>query len=230
MNIFISGISSGIGKAMAINLADNGFKVYGISRSKLSYKHKNITHMVHDINNTEKTPLEMLENVDSLDYVLLNAGVLGEISNIKDAAINDLKKTTEINLWSQKRLIDNLLDNHKVSHIYGLSSGAAIKGSKGWSGYSISKAAFKMLIELYASEIDNTQFLSIAPGLVNTQMQDYICDTVDKEEFPNMQRLKDARDNGSMNSPDQLAKKFINQFSFLKTLDSGNFIDLRSLD
>lgn len=230
MNIFITGISSGIGKAMALNFANKGFNVYGISRSKLDYEHKNLTHMIHDIKDTQTDPLDLLIGTDSLDYVFLNAGVLGEISNIKDAKVEDLKDTTEINLWSQKRVIDNLLSNHKVKHIYAISSGAAIKGSKGWSGYSISKAAFKMLIELYASETEHTQFLSVAPGLVNTQMQDYICDTVDKEKFPNMQRLKDARDNGSMNTPDELAKKFDDKLDFLNTLSSGDFIDLRSLD
>lgn len=230
MNIFITGISSGIGKALALNFANSGLSVYGISRSKLDYSHKNLTHMVHDINDTKSDTLEILKELASIDYVFLNAGVLGEISNIKEAKIKDLKVTTEINLWSQKLMIDNLLTNHRVKHIYALSSGAAIKGSKGWSGYSISKAAFKMLIELYASEIEDTQFLSVAPGLVNTQMQDYICDIVDKEKFPNLKRLKDARDNGSMNTPDELAEKFNNQLDYLKKLNTGEFIDLRSLE
>ena len=48
-NIFISGISSGIGKGLALHFASLGATVYGISRRALDYQHENIKHMQCDI-------------------------------------------------------------------------------------------------------------------------------------------------------------------------------------
>jgi len=228
MNIFITGISSGIGKALALNFAEQGHQVFGTSRSRLSYEHKNISHMQHDLNKTTTEKIKILSNVDKLEYVFLNAGILGEINTLKDTSMNELENIMNTNLYGQKKIIDNLLANHKIDRIYGISSGAAIRGSKGWGGYAISKAGFKMLLEIYADEVPETQFLSVAPGLINTQMQDYICDQVCKQSFPNMQRLKDARENGSMLTPAALAEKFISSLEKLNKLESGNFTDLRN--
>lgn len=228
MNIFITGISSGIGRALAQKFADSGHKVFGTSRAKIDYEHKNISHMQHDLNTTGGRALDLINEIKHLDYVILNAGILGQIQTLKDTPIKDLEYLMQTNLWAQKKIIDNLLSNHTVDKIYAISSGAAIKGSKGWGGYALSKSAFKMLIELYAAETVNTQFLSIAPGLINTQMQDYICDEVCKTNFPNMQRLKDARENGSMLTPIELADKFVSVLDKWDKLDSGSFLDLRN--
>ena len=228
MNIFITGISSGIGKELALEFAQKGHNVFGISRRELNYKDEKITHQSLDMNDIGAQKLKLLDSLDQIDIVILNAGILGEIKKIQDAATDELKETMQINLWSQKNLIDNLLANHSVKNIFAISSGAANKGSKGWAGYSLSKAAFKILIELYSNEEVQTHFLNIAPGLVNTQMQDYLCDKVDKEKFPNMQRLKDARDDGSMISPKDLAVKFYGLLNRFYKEDSGSFIDLRN--
>ncbi len=228
MKVFITGISSGIGKALALSFAEQGHDVFGTSRSSLDYKHSNITHMKHDLNTTSKETLTILNDVTKIDYAILNAGILGKIATLKETSLPELQEIMNTNLWAQKKIIDNLLTNHEVSKVYAISSGAAIRGSKGWGGYAMSKSAFKMLIEIYSSEEPKTQFLSIAPGLVNTQMQDHICDEVCKDNFPNMQRLKDARDNGSMLTPDQLANKFNDILEELNKVESGSFLDLRN--
>jgi len=228
VNIFITGISSGIGKDLALEFAKNGHNVYGISRRELEYSDEKITHQCLDMNDIGAQKLKLLDSVDQIDIVILNAGVLGEVKKIQDTTTEDLKNTMQINLWSQKNLIDNLLANHNLKNVFAISSGAANKGSKGWAGYSLSKAAFKILIELYSNEESQIHFLNIAPGLVNTKMQDYICDEVDKEKFPNMQRLKDAREDGSMISPKELATKFYGLLDRFYKEDSGDFIDLRN--
>lgn len=228
MNIFITGITSGIGKALALKFANEGHKLFGIGRRSLNYSHENIYFFKTDMKDIGNKRMEILSNIEQIDIAILNAGVLGKIQKIQNANEDDLKNSMQTNLWSQKIIIDNLLNNHKVKCCWGISSGAALKGNKGWAGYALSKASFKMLMELYSSENSQTQFLNIAPGLVNTHMQDILCDEIDKNEFPNMQRLFDARENGSMLSADQLATKFYEHLNRLQSLDSGDFIDLRN--
>ncbi len=231
-NIFISGVSSGIGKSLALYFAEQGIRVYGISRRALDYKHENIIHCQIDLQEFDSIDSKissLLTDSPSIDLAVLNAGVLGNMSTMKDASIADMKSVMDTNLWSQKILMDSLLKvDTKLKRVVGISSGAAVNGSMGWSGYSISKAAFNMLIQLYAAENANTQFIALAPGLVDTSMQDYI-GTVSTEEFPSLARLQAAKGTESMPSPETFAPKFAAALHKLDSLKSGLFIDIRKM-
>jgi len=231
-NIFISGISSGIGKSLAIHFADLGINVYGISRKVLDYKHENIHHAQVDLTEFDSIDTkikDLLSNSPNIDLAVLNAGVLGNMSTMKDAFMTELKSVMDTNLWSQKILLDTLLKlDPAMKRVIGISSGAAVNGSKGWSGYSLSKAAFNMLIQLYASENEITQFIALAPGLVDTGMQEYIS-SVSSEEFPGLARLQAARGTDTMPSPDTFALKFAAALPKLESLESGSFIDIRKM-
>src|SRR5690625_6916597 len=76
----------------------------------------------------------------------------------------------------------------------------------GWGGYSLSKEALNNLITLYAEEMPNTHFLSLAPGLVDTDMQEYLCGEVDSAEFPSVQKLRDARGTDNMRSEEHTSE------------------------
>ena len=225
--IFISGISSGIGKSLALLYAKKNVQVFGISRRKLEYSHKNIKHMCLDI--AKENDISKLRNFlpERLDLAILNAAVLGTINSMKDANLAELKDVMQINMWGQKLIIDELLKK-ETSHIYAISSGAAIKGSLGWSGYSLSKAALNMLIQLYASENKKTHFIAFAPGLVDTAMQEHICEKVDLNKFENMKRLKAARGTEKMPSPEEFAIKFDQVLSKSSSLESGSYFDIRN--
>jgi benzil reductase ((S)-benzoin forming) len=230
-NIFISGISSGIGQALAQHYAQKGHQVYGVSRRSLSTLNSNIHHLKMDLlqHPTIGKGLDELLNKIDLDLVILNAGVLGRMTSMQEATMNELKNTMEINLWSQKVLLDCLLQNHKVKNVIGISSGAAINGNLGWSGYSLSKAAFNMLIQLYAKEFPLTHFIALAPGLVDTPMQDYLCGEVDAVKFPSVSRLQAARGTENMPTPSDFAIRFEKELPKILQFDSGSYVDLRNL-
>lgn len=230
-NIFISGISSGIGKGLALYYANQGVKVYGISRRLLDYNHENITHAQLDILNYQQTPfvIDKFLKGHKLDLVILNAGILGTMSSMKQADLDEMKAVMETNLWSQKVLLDSLIDSCKMKNVIAISSGAAVNGNMGWSGYSLSKAALNMLIQLYAKEDLDTKYIALAPGLVDTAMQDYICGEVSGDDFPSVKRLQQARGTENMPTPDEFAKKFNSALERICSLDSGSFIDIRSL-
>lgn len=230
-NIFISGISSGIGRGLAEFYANKGVIVYGVSRRELSFNHDNIKHARLDLQDYQQTShvvAKLLRGVD-LDLAVLNAGVLGSMSSMKDADMEEMKNVMETNLWSQKVLLDSLIETTSIKNIFGISSGAAVNGSVGWSGYSLSKAAFNMLLQLYAKENTDIKFIAFAPGLVDTAMQDYLCGEIKTSDFPSVQKLHDARGTDNMPTPEMFAKKFDEGYEKVCSFESGSFVDIRKV-
>ena len=231
--IFITGISSGIGLGLTKQYLKAGWQVYGLSRRLCPVKNENLKSVQVDLADFANVPgalFELLGDVKSLDLVVLNAGALGKIADMQDSSLVDLKKTMDINLWSNKVVLDWLFKHvEDVKQLIAISSGAAVNGNKGWNGYSISKAAFNMMIKLYAVEELNTHFMSFAPGLVDTAMQDYLCSREDTQNFPSLSKIQSARGTENMPTPDELASKLPNIFEKLKSYESGGFIDIRKM-
>lgn len=237
MNVLITGVSSGIGWGLANYYLSEGHNVYGLSRRipKDILNHKNFRHFQFDITHHEKATMVLkylLADVDeNIDLVILNAGILGPIDVMKNQSIQDLKKLMDVNVWSNKPIIDVVLDQFpNTRKIVGISSGAAVNGNKGWGGYSISKAALNMFIKLYAAENSTTKFYAFAPGLVDTSMQDYLCSNeLDEKEFPSAQKLKAARNTESMPKPQKAGALLANAIEQLNKYPSGSFVDIRKM-
>ena len=79
--IFITGSSSGLGRALAIRLAKKN-EIYTLSRS--NFNHKNVHSLKCNLKNLKsiKPKLQKLLRTKRIDYVILNAGILGKITNI----------------------------------------------------------------------------------------------------------------------------------------------------
>ena len=110
--VFITGITSGIGKALAEKYLESGYKVYGLSRRESSISHENLVYKQGDLADFTNLPgvlFELLGKLDSLDLVVLNAGILGEIADMAESDIPSMKKTMDINLWSNKVILDWLV-------------------------------------------------------------------------------------------------------------------------
>lgn len=235
MKVFITGTSSGLGYGMAKAYLDQGHEVFGVSRGtpKDLIAHDLYRHFNMDLANLDFLPrqvAQMFASIDTLDLCILNAGILGRIAKMKEVSIQELQKTFDINVWTNKILLDALLDLHpRVKQVVAISSGASVNGSMGWNGYSISKAALNMLVKLYASEFENVHFTAFAPGLIDTSMQDYLCEKVDTKDFPSAQKLKDARNTPNMPKPDEAGVTMMETFEKLTEYPSGSFLDIRKM-
>ncbi|MEC8209455.1 MAG: SDR family NAD(P)-dependent oxidoreductase, partial [Verrucomicrobiota bacterium] len=177
MNIFISGVSSGLGYGLTKVYLAKGHEVYGCSRRKpLDLVDQGLHFAEIDLAESMAGRIKfckLIYGVLHFDLVILNAGKLGQIRDMKEASLEDLRETMEINVWSNKWLLDCLFaDERSVEQVVAISSGASQSGSRGWNGYSLSKSALNMLIKLYAGERSQTHFISLAPGLIDTAMQD----------------------------------------------------------
>lgn len=232
----ITGNSAGLGLAFTKNLLEKGNRVYGFSRRGCDFEHARLHDAcinLADIDSVKSSLTALLTGVTSLELVVLNAGILGEIETMQQIKMDSLKTLMDINVWSNKRVLDFLYESEiEVKQVVAISSGAAVNGNKGWGAYSLSKATLNMLVKLYAAEHTQTHFIALAPGLVDTQMQDYLCDPdwVDESQFPSVKKLRAARGTQAMPTPAVAAENMISIFPQLKSeIASGEFIDMRSL-
>lgn len=234
--VFITGVSSGIGNGLAHEYLSRGDSVIGLSRRQPSdlLAFENFQFSSIDVTDAEAVRIrlpELLNKFDSPETVILNAGMLGRLADMKDSSLDELKKLMDVNVWSNKTILDVVLANCPTTKkVVTISSGAAVNGNRGWSGYSISKAALNMLTMLYAKENENTHFSAVAPGLVDTAMQDYLCGHQADERFASLEVLKSKRHTDEMPDPSQAAKRLVSVFDSIEShVDSGGFVDVRQL-
>ena len=235
MNVFISGTSSGLGFGLARHYIEAGHTVFGISRSmnEVLNSYSGFHFLVQDISLFREVKINLvsfLRDVKVLDLVILNAGMLSEIKDLKDTSLEEIKKVMDVNVWANKVLIETLFhETDQIHQIVAVSSGASVSGARGWNAYSLSKATLNMLISLYAKEFTKTHFCALAPGLVDTDMQNYIYSLEEVEKFPIVQRLKQAKGTENMPKPEEAARVFAEAVDTVKNYESGTFLDVRKL-
>jgi NAD(P)-dependent dehydrogenase (short-subunit alcohol dehydrogenase family) len=235
MNVLITGTSSGLGYGLSQYYLKKGHYVFGISRKGNDElkKQKNFSFLPQDLlhfREMKTNLLSLLKDIDTLDLVILNAGILNEIKDLKETTLDEIKKVMDINVWSNKILIESLFKQVRTIHqIVAISSGASASGSRGWNAYSLSKATLNMLISLYSKEFTDTHFCALAPGLIDTKMQDYIYNLPEEKEYPAVKKLKKAKGTEQMPDPEKAAEIVSNGIEKAKNFDSGTFLDVRSM-
>ena len=231
MNTLITGLSFGLGRALKEECLELGHDVYGLSRTRVT----DCNHVILDLSmlssgHYERRLENLLNGETNLDLVILNAGILGKIKTFDNVTMNELDKIMNINVFSNKLLLDCLFKMEvNVKQVLCISSGASEKTYKGWGGYSISKAALRMMMQVYSKDFPRTHFMSLAPGLVGTQMQDYLCQDVDVNEFPETKKFIESNSNGTTRSSKNVAKDIMKLVPNLSKMASGGYVDLRSL-
>lgn len=234
-NVFITGISTGLGLSLAQEYLKLECEVYGISRREPNslLGEGGIHFLKMDLENLaliENQIGSLLESVENLQLLILNAAVLGEIKDMPEQSLEKMKKVMDVNVWSNKVILDAIIKRGiGMEQVVAISSGAAVKGHRGWEGYAISKAALNMLTQLYAVELPQTHFTALAPGLVDTAMQEFLCGSVDEQKFQVVQILKSARNTDAMPQPQEAAQKISQLIPKLRDYQSGAFVDIRDL-
>ena len=234
MKIFISGVSSGLGYGLAKVYLAMGYEVYGCSRREPKDLVEQGLHFAGiDLNDSaagKRSFCKLINDVPNFDLVILNAGKLGQIRDMKETSLEDLRETMEINVWSNKWLLDCLFaDERSIEQVVAISSGASQSGSRGWNGYSLSKSALNMLIKLYAGERSQTHFTSLAPGLIDTAMQDYLTSLPQDPRYKPLDILKAAKGTEIMPDGETCARILIGVFPKLLQVESGSYADIRKL-
>ncbi|NPA13052.1 MAG: SDR family NAD(P)-dependent oxidoreductase [Aquificae bacterium] len=227
--VFITGIGSGLGEALATLFHTKGYTVYALSRHLPNHLKGKIHFQRADLLQLEAIHMNMeklLKNVEHIDLAILNAGILTPLKDISQTPIYEMEKMMDLNVWANKVILDFFIHKPvKVKQVIAISSGASVNGNRGWHGYSISKAALNMLIKLYSREMEDTHLISLAPGLILTPMLEEFVLSADGEKFPSVERIK----NSPKMTPEEGAERIFNNIERFKTFETGSYIDIRKI-
>lgn len=175
--VFITGASSGIGKATALLLSEKGCQVIGTSRNPNNYSDFPFPLIKMDLTNTNsisKAVNKVIEDYGRLDVLINNAGVgiSGPLEELPSEAIKNLFNT---NLYGPVDVIKCVLPQMRQQgsgKIVNITSIAGYSGLPFRSMYSASKSAFDRTTESLRLELKGSgiQCCTLAPGDVATNI------------------------------------------------------------
>lgn len=214
--IIVTGVSRGIGKAIVKELmkTENDAVVYGIARSeeqlkelKSAYPDK-FYYVAGDITNAGK--LEELVSAaisrhGRINSVIANAGVLEPVQDVNHLKVDAWKKLFDINFFSIVSLTSIVMPylSEASGDLILVSSGASCKPYYAWGAYGASKAALNHFAMTVAQESPKVKAIAVAPGVVDTQMQDDIRDVFGPESMTPeaLKRFEDLKKNRQLLHP-----------------------------
>jgi len=183
---WITGAGKGIGRAVALRLAKDGYCVAISARTKedlesLADKARHLTGTIHvyplDVTEEEtvKNTAEIIEKtLGPLDLVILNAGTHGPTS-AEHFESSVFQRLLTINVMGVVHGLAAILPpfiERKCGHIAVVASVAGYRGLPGASAYGASKAALINMCEALKPELDrhNITISLINPGFVRTPL------------------------------------------------------------
>jgi NAD(P)-dependent dehydrogenase (short-subunit alcohol dehydrogenase family) len=175
----VTGASRGIGRAVALGLADAGAHVVVVARTigaleelddEIRTAGGKATLLQLDLSKGDKIDQigpTLFQRWGKLDILVANAGMLGPLSPLHHVTEDAWKQVIDINLsanWRLIRTLDPLLKRSDAGRAVFVTSGAATGNYAYWGPYAISKAALEALVKTYAHELADT---SVRVNLVN---------------------------------------------------------------
>jgi len=194
--IWITGASSGIGRALAIKFANNGWKVAASARresllQELSNNNSNIFSFpldVKDDKSTKKVFQNIVEKFKSLDICVFCTGIHDPEAEKKLSSekIREIMETNFFGTLNCIMAVNTFFREKKNGHISIVSSVAGYRGLPAASGYCASKSALTSLAESLYFDFKryNVRISLVSPGFIKTPM-------TDKNKFP-MPMIKSA--------------------------------------
>jgi len=187
--IWITGASSGIGKALAIKFAKEGWQVAASARredllNELNNLNEKIYSFPLDVKDEVKTKnvfQNILEKFINVDICVFCTGIHDPESEKKlnSEKIREIMETNFFGTLNCIMAVNNYFRKNKKGHISIVSSVAGYRGLPAASGYCASKSALTSLAEsLYFDfKRHNVRVSLVSPGFIKTPM-------TDKNKFP----------------------------------------------
>lgn len=240
-SVFISGVSSGIGLALATLYLSKGWVVYGLSRKppqalmenkNFKFKHCDLLKIQYTVDFFEHKFSPIREHGVSIVY--LNAGVSGGTPKFaRDVTVEDIQDTMFVNVIANKLLLDAFMSLPKRPKVCVASASiAGIRFRAGMLPYSLSKSALLALFGTYANEFTDVFFAAIGMCNVDTELSREIVFNPRAAKFHDHVALqKKFNLPNYVVSPEKRAGEL---FSIVNTipengLSSGQFIEIRDI-
>lgn len=208
----VTGATKGIGKSIALKLAEDGFdiainyrddkKVEELEKILLE-KNIEVLKVKGDISKEEdciKIFNVIKEKWNKLDVLVNNAGIRKD-NLILRMSLEDFKDVIDVNLTGTflcMKYATKLMLKNKYGRIISISSVVASHGNVGQVNYSASKAGVIAMTKSLSKEVarKNITVNTISPGFINTDMTDSLEENIKENmlsEIP-VKRFGEAED------------------------------------
>jgi len=186
--VFLTGASSGIGRALAVELARRGYRLAISARreERLITLKEEIASFAPDLHVlarrldvTDTGALfeafdEAVAELGGIDIAIANAGVATR-SEVGSGEFEHAKRTIEVNVIGAMATVDAAVRYFRErgsGHVVGICSVAGMRGLPRSAPYSASKAALATYLEAARSELVGTAIdvTVIHPGFIATEM------------------------------------------------------------
>ena len=184
--VIVTGASSGIGKATALEFARNGSKVVLAARSaeRLAELENEIIALgaealscITDVSREEECRLLVEKSVERFGtiHILINNAGISMRALFDDVDISVLKRLMDVNFWGTvyctRYALPYIVKNR--GSIVGVSSTAGFHGLPGRTGYSASKFAIHGFLETIRIENlkEKLHVMIIAPGFTTSEVR-----------------------------------------------------------
>jgi len=166
--VFITGASSGIGKAIAEFLQDKNYKVYGTSRNPQKFPYTKVKLLDLDVTDTssiKNTIAKVIEKENRIDVLINNAGV-GITGALEEIPMEEIKRNFHTNLFGAIEIIKTVLPHMRKQKSVNITSIAGYFGLPYRSVYSASKTALELITEALRMEVKQfgIEVVNVAPG------------------------------------------------------------------
>lgn len=197
-NVIVTGATRGIGREIALTLAQNG--------ANIAMNYRNLNSEVEDLINEIKSfgvdalaikcDVSITEEVDNfvkevkshyntIDVLVNNAGITkdGLILRMKEEDFDDVLDVNLKGTFNTTKSVSSIMVRQKYGKIINISSVVGIAGNSGQCNYAASKAGVIGFSKSVARELAsrNINVNVVAPGYINTDMTKNLPDKVKEE-------------------------------------------------
>lgn len=209
----ITGATRGIGKQIALTLANEGYDIAlnyrkedeNLINTKKEIEEKNVKCLavkgdISDFEDTEKFVKEVIEEYGKIDVLVNNAGITKDMLLVRMKK-EDFESVIDVNLVGTFNVTKNVISymmKARSGRIINISSVVGVAGNSGQTNYSASKAGIIGFTKSLAKEVASRNILvnAIAPGFIETNMTDVLKDEVKEEIAKNipLKRMGNTQD------------------------------------
>lgn len=180
-DVIVTGSSSGIGRAIALHLLENGYRVIGIARNRQGTPivHDSFEDLSIDLEDVEALPDrlgDLANNYSNVQGIVFCAG-RGQFGSLEEFSYSQIRSLMDLNFVSQAYLAKAYLPLFKKrgnGDLIFIGSESALKGSRKGAVYCASKFAIRGMAQALRDECSksNVRVTLVNPGMVNSAFFD----------------------------------------------------------
>lgn len=189
-NAIITGSSRGIGAAIALRLAKDGFNIVLNDLNEGMFENNDIKEKIEALGvkaeifcadvskyaDCENMVKAVKDSLGTIDVLINNAGITrdGLMARMPEEQYDMVIAVNQKSVFNMMKLAGNVMIRQKSGRIVNLASVAGLYGNPGQINYSASKAAIIGMTKTAAKELGSRgiNVNAVAPGFISTPMTD----------------------------------------------------------